>query len=282
MAGGSTNGMVLMCTGIDEETKQNELYQMVRGMNAMLIRDKVSSTYDPRTTHLIVGTLGKTEKFLCGLAAGIPMVDVSYVKESQQAGCWIQEIEQYDIGREGHPLRMTAAAGKLVVEDYYTRRSRKMNGGVFKGWRVVVLIENNRQQEIYRRLLELGGARVERWTLQALLDLRDSELSLVTHVVTHPSMLVYDAFRKFVERNDKSARVPVVAYIYVGDFLTKKVVPTVHHFDIRQPAIIDLLASSEIKNQLRPLKIRVPDHLLLPSQNCTSIGTDDESRKMGS
>jgi len=281
MAGGSTNGMVLMCTGIEEETKQNELYQMARGMNAMLIRDKVSSTYDPRTTHLIVGTLGKTEKFLCGLAAGIPMVDVSYVKESQQAGCWIQEIEQFDIGREGHPLRMTAAASKLVVEDLPTRIARNRNGGVFKGWRVVVLIENTRQQEIYRRLLELGGARVERWTLQALLDLRDSELSLVTHVVTHPSMLVYDAFRKFLERNDKTARVPVMAYIYVGDFLTKKVTPTVQHFDIRQPAIIDLLASPQIKSQLRPLKMQVPDYLLLPTLSSPSIGTDGESRTMG-
>ena len=69
-----TNGMVLMCTGIPEEIRQNELYLQAKDMNANLIRDKVDSTYNNKTTHLIVGALAKTEKFLCGLAAGIPMV----------------------------------------------------------------------------------------------------------------------------------------------------------------------------------------------------------------
>ena len=47
----SSNGMVLMCTGIPEETKQNELYLQAREMNAALIRDKVSSTYNTKTTQ---------------------------------------------------------------------------------------------------------------------------------------------------------------------------------------------------------------------------------------
>ena len=41
-----SNGMVFMYTGIPEETRQNELYLQVKEMNATLIRDKVSSTYN--------------------------------------------------------------------------------------------------------------------------------------------------------------------------------------------------------------------------------------------
>ena len=63
-------------------------------MNAHLIRDKVDSAYNNKTTHLIVGALAKTEKFLCALAAGIPMVDVSYIDHSRDANQWIQEINQ--------------------------------------------------------------------------------------------------------------------------------------------------------------------------------------------
>ena len=59
-----------------------------------------------RTTHLVVGDLSKTEKFLCGLAAGIAMVGEDYIWDSKQEGRWLQDrIHDYDIGNPTHPLR---------------------------------------------------------------------------------------------------------------------------------------------------------------------------------
>jgi len=274
-----TNGMVLMCTGIPEEIRQNELYLQSKDMNAHLIRDKVDSAYNNKTTHLIVGALAKTEKFLCGLAAGIPMVDVSYIQHSRDANQWIQEIDQYDIGSQYHPLR---SGNKLYVEELAVRQAKKKAGGVFRGWRVVVLIEDSRQQEIYRRLMELGGAKVDRYTLQHLVDLKPSELGQITHIISTPSMMVHEVFRKFIKKNDASEKVPVVAYIYVGDFLTRKVKPPIHLYDIRQQAMIDILTTTEVKDRLEKMGfMKPPNNMLTLSRPPSIVNSNHPSNLMG-
>eukprot|EP00092_Neocalanus_flemingeri_P019112 GFUD01020702.1.p1 GENE.GFUD01020702.1~~GFUD01020702.1.p1 ORF type:complete len:1318 (+),score=442.38 GFUD01020702.1:70-3954(+) len=260
--------MVLMCTGIPEETKQNELYLQAKEMKAELIRDKVSTAYNPKTTHLIVGAMAKTEKFLSGLAAGIPMVDVGYIKHSREAGCWIQEIQEFDIGSQHHHLRQE---NRLYVAQLAVRQAKKMSGGVFQGWRVVVLIEDLRQQEIYRRLMELGGAKVDRWTVKHLADLPARELGQISHIISHPNMLGVEVFRKFLVANDATKKVPVVAYIYVGDFLTRQTAPPIHLYDIRQQAMLDLLTTEEVRLKLQQLRVKPPDHLLLSARPVLSV-----------
>ena len=94
--------VVLMCTGLDEK-KQNELYLLAKGMEkTQLLRDKVAAgMYDVRTSHLVVGpSFGKTDKLLCALAAGIPIVHVEYVKKSHKKGVWLKEVGSYDVGRQ--------------------------------------------------------------------------------------------------------------------------------------------------------------------------------------
>ena len=91
-----------MCTGL-EEKKQNELYLMAKGMEkTQMLRDKVAAgMYDVRTSHLVVGpSFGKTDKLLCALAAGIPIVHAEYVKKSHKKGGWLKEVGSYDVGRE--------------------------------------------------------------------------------------------------------------------------------------------------------------------------------------
>jgi len=130
----------------------------------------------------------------------------------------------------------------------------------------VVLIEDVKQQEIYRRLMELGGAKVERWTLQHLVDLPVRELAKITHIISHPIMLVYEVFRKFLLKNDEKEKIPVVAYIYVGDFLTRRTAPTIHSYDIRQQAMHDvLITTEEAKLKIEQAgRVRPPDYLLRP------------------
>ena len=66
-----TNRMVLTCTGLSDRA-QNELYLLARSLQAVLVRDKAlgGKLFDYQTSHLVVGTLAKTDKLLCGLAAG--------------------------------------------------------------------------------------------------------------------------------------------------------------------------------------------------------------------
>ena len=94
--------VVLMCTGL-EEKKQNELYLMAKGMEkTQMLRDKVAAgMYDVRTSHLVVGpSFGRTDKLLCALAAGIPIVHEDYVKKSHKQGVWLKEVGSYDVGRQ--------------------------------------------------------------------------------------------------------------------------------------------------------------------------------------
>jgi len=261
MASTSSGDMVLMCTNVPEEKQQNELYLQCKELNGNLIRDKVRSSFLPQTDMLVVGTIGKTEKFLCGLAAGIPMVDPSYIKHSAQAGKWITPVDEYDVGNPKNTLRKEMFVPSLAV-----RQSKKREGGVFRTWHVVVLMDDLKLQEDHRRLLEVGGARVERWTLLHLADIKTTELRRITHIVTHPDMMAHQAFQSFLHRNDVEAKIPVVAFIYVGDFLTKEDKPSEHYYDIRQQAIVDLLASPAVKSLLQARQIFPPAYLLQPVQ----------------
>lgn len=351
-----TNGMVFMCTGIPEEKRQNELYFATQKLNAAFIRDKTTKTFDLRTTHLVVGSLAKTEKFLCALAAGIPLVGEDYIWESEKAGKWLEDkIQEFDIGNPQNHMRKNS---KFFIPTLSERQAVKANGGAFREWHVVVLIEDkdgNRQQEIYRRLLEIGGAKVKRWTIKHLQNLlvenkeRKSKLeeyinfdrgfSLkildpnicskviealkeikelekkklprgkkeqekykkaleelegknmpkekkkegknkmekkvmdglaqhkeklecdlkegdITHIISHPNMLTNPInseqgkqFAKFLAHNDRTAMVPVVAYIFVGDCLTKPVWPKTEIYDIRKDEIIQC-CSRERKTEM--------------------------------
>ena len=61
------------------ESRQNELYLKCQSLGGTFIRDKQTSQYQVKTTHLVVGVLEKTEKVLSGLAAGIPLVSDLYI-----------------------------------------------------------------------------------------------------------------------------------------------------------------------------------------------------------
>ena len=243
--------VVLMCTGLDEK-KQNELYLLAKEMGkTQLLRDKVAAgMYDVRTSHLVVGpSFGKTDKLLCALAAGIPIVHAEYVKKSHKTGGWLREVT-YDIGSQTEqwlnrllitdpvPL-IYSLARRLYIPPLATRQGKKKGGGVFQGWTVVVLLEDARQKEVYRRMLELGGAVVHRWTLTHLLDSQaksSKDYKGLTHVVARPGMILQDQFQRFLAINDKGPGGPsVVTHIYLGDYLTKKEAPSVPMYDVRNP-----------------------------------------------
>ena len=265
---------VLMCTGIKEESRQNELFLATKALGGHFIRDKVASSYQLHTTHLVVAALAKTEKLLCGLAAGVPLVDPSFIRESSNQKRWIDNpgeyflfdvhifsgntpcvhitflLDQFDIGSPSHPLRQE---NRLFIPTLSARERVKKEGGMFRNWRAVVIIEDIKLQEIYRKILELGGAKVEKWTSKHLSDLNPSQMKAITHLISHPNMLMNEDFQSFMTKNDQNdpySRIPTLAFIYVGDYLVKETIPPMEPYDLRQTAMVDMLADEENKEYL--------------------------------
>ena len=211
------------------------------------------SLYDTRTTHLVVGSsLGKTDKLLCGLAAGVPVVGEAYVRDSHAAGRWL-EVQAYDVGREEE---QGAGRSKLYLPPLGLRRMVRASGGVFRDWRVVVLLEEP-VKEVYRRMLELGGGRVERWTLTHLRDLQGKTEGLqgVTHLLAQPKLLLQQEFREVVTKMC-AGPVPVITKLYLGDFLTKMPAPAIQPYDVRNPEMWRLLEEEWVQESLQDLGIR--------------------------
>ena len=88
----TSSGPVFMGTGISSEIRQNELFLKAKELGGNYIRDKTTSQYQSCTTHLIVKAIEKTEKFLCGIVSGIPMVVENYIFDSVKEEKWIEEI----------------------------------------------------------------------------------------------------------------------------------------------------------------------------------------------
>ena len=125
----------------------------------------------------------------------MPIVTDSYIRKSKAAGHWLADIDTFDVGREEE---QRVGRERVYVPPLQARMRGRQQGGVFRGWRVVVLLEEPRQKEVYRRILELGGARVERWTLQHLRDLqqqRSPELAAISLIVARPNGLMNTDFR---------------------------------------------------------------------------------------
>ena len=81
------------------------------------------------------------------------------------------------------------------------RRNTKNERAVFRGWRDVVLLEEPRQY-VYRMMLELGGAVVERWTVQHLIDLQSTKkLPRNLLIISRPKYLLQDEFRQFLDND---------------------------------------------------------------------------------
>jgi len=249
-----------MCTGFSTEASQNDLYLKTRELGGKFFRDKDSNKYNVQTTHLLVGVIAKSEKFLSALAAGIPMLDVSFLKDSSKRNAWIEDVDKYDIGDENSTLK----SEKIFVKPLKERRKIKADGGVFKRWNCVVVLDNVKLQEVYRRILELGGATVQKWTAKHLADLDFNSLKNITHVFCHPNLLLNDDFKSFLSMNDRECKIPTLAYIYIGDYLIKCAMPPMQLYDVRQDTMIGLLTEEPWTERLKNLQLNPPDEINSP------------------
>ena len=138
----------------------------------------------------------------------------------------------------------------MFIHPLTERQRLKKEGGIFKDWTAVVVMDDVNLQDVYRRLLELGGAKVKKWTSKHLSDLKPAQLKTITHIFSRPQMMLNEDFQTFLANNDKQSKViPVLAYIYIGDFLTKQLPPVADLYDIRRSAMITLLVPHDANDE---------------------------------
>ena len=113
------------------------------------------------------------------------------------------------------------------------------------------------RQYVYRMMLELGGAVVERWTVQHLIDLQSTKkLPRNLLIISRPKYLLQDEFRQFLD-NDIRHELMVISHIYICDYLTKKKSPPIEMYDVKNPEMWNLVEEDWMQEQLHGLRLPI-------------------------
>lgn len=138
--------------------------------------------WEPSTTHLLIGTLSKSEKFLCACAAGVWVLHPEWGEAASREGKLPLERPY-----EWHPTNVpsvpstsgTAALERLARAPRHWRERRARTGmGAFAGWSVLLLADQRRLPSL-RAILKAGGA-----TVYGLSDEQEMMEAPITHVLT--------------------------------------------------------------------------------------------------
>lgn len=143
--------------------------------------------WEPSTTHLLIGTLSKSEKFLCACAAGVWVVHPEWGEVAIREGKLPAERPY-----EWHPTNLssvpstsgTVALERLARAPRYWRERRVRTGlGAFAGWCVLLLADQRRLPSL-RAILKAGGA-----TVYLVTDEQQMMEAPITHVLTSSSQM---------------------------------------------------------------------------------------------
>ncbi|KAJ8307553.1 hypothetical protein KUTeg_015637 [Tegillarca granosa] len=124
--------------------------------------------YDPTCTHLVIGSITRSEKFLASVAAGKWVLHKSYFEACRQENTFVQE-DFYEWGGQGtmsllsnqNPsvAKLAAAAHRWRLHIQEETLSQGSCSGAFNSWKVLLCAGENKEAN-FRRLLEAGGATV--------------------------------------------------------------------------------------------------------------------------
>ncbi|XP_022101976.1 SMC5-SMC6 complex localization factor protein 1-like isoform X2 [Acanthaster planci] len=181
-----------------------------------------SKMFVPECTHVVSVRPMRSEKYLCGCAAGKWIVTPEYIKASLAAGQWLEE-EPYIWGNDkladsDEPFSSMAWAPKR-----WRTHIQQTNRWAFSGWTVIILVtSNNNRPAVYKRLIECGGGVV----LSQRLPIKepDNLAKLLTYA------FVDKCFEEKV-RPLRERRVPCLAPEFIAEFLFEEA-PNQEKFDI--------------------------------------------------
>nr|XP_006821607.1 PREDICTED: DNA topoisomerase 2-binding protein 1-like [Saccoglossus kowalevskii] len=122
--------------------------------------------YDRTCTHVVVGSPTRNEKYLAALASGKWVLHKSYLEACRQAEHFIDEYEHEwgnatDLSNRNPQTVKLALAATRWRQRLDEDREASDGGvvGAFKGWKVLLCVDANREAG-FKRLLEAGAAQV--------------------------------------------------------------------------------------------------------------------------
>jgi len=202
---------------------ESELKKKIKELGGSIWTKKDDNLFPSgKISALIVGEMSGTEKLHAALATGIPILHIDYVHDSHRAGRFLTDNwENYDLGHSR--FAEMRVKQKFIIDPIELRQKTASEGGVYKDWRVVVLMQNTNSKRVYDHLLRIGGAQVKQWTVRHLLDLDQSKLRELTHIFSEHSLLLNPSFQKFLEKNISGLYLPVLVNFYITKILSRKV-----------------------------------------------------------
>jgi hypothetical protein len=117
-----------------------------------------STSFDMSCTHIVSAMPCKSEKFLCGCAAGKWVVSREFISDSAKARKWMDE-ERYEWSSQKLPRGIAQVENVMMLKSA-TKRWRLSEQRPFDGWRVCIEVKDQKTREVYKRLVEVGGGLV--------------------------------------------------------------------------------------------------------------------------
>ena len=115
---------------------------------------------DTKTSHLIVGRLRRTEKLLCAIASGRPLIvlaDRLVCNAAPGGGSWVDHLAK-NLGDAGH--QSPGQPARVFIPSKAKRDLWATSGGFFARETAVILLTDNEAKAKCKRVLEAGGATV--------------------------------------------------------------------------------------------------------------------------
>jgi len=117
-------------------------------------------------THFVCSKPGKSEPFLCSVAAGRWILQPDYLPKSCEAGRWLPEA-QFEWSTAAIKSRVETGelkGGNNLMELAGACRTwRLRGGGGFAGWHALVKSESTNKRRAFEAILRAGGASISQW-----------------------------------------------------------------------------------------------------------------------
>uniref|UniRef100_A0A7M5WSZ0 BRCT domain-containing protein n=2 Tax=Clytia hemisphaerica TaxID=252671 RepID=A0A7M5WSZ0_9CNID len=163
----------IMLSSFSEKEKK-DMTKKIKQLNGNCLS---TPFYQSDCDVIVCRKLNRGEKFLCGCAAGKPLVIEDYVNKSVKAMKWL-DPDPFQWSKQ--PKSVTKGYDQTLIQlpmkclTHY----KDGKGGIFSHWNVLLHVNSLNKLQAYRRLLIAGGAKIMRCKPPFPLSLKNQ----LTHV----------------------------------------------------------------------------------------------------
>ncbi|XP_048255683.1 uncharacterized protein LOC124138844 [Haliotis rufescens] len=196
---------VFLMSGLsgEERKKYGKIIQQLGGIYFDIESFKASCT------HLICGKLSRSEKYLGACATGRWILKPEYLTASDRVKEWLPEEDFEWQPKHGQKSQ----SDPLVLAPIRWRLQFSLTGEpAFKGWKVSVVVSDNKRGHVYKRLLKSGGADV--YSVKLPVDNPTKIANTIAYVFTDGKMAVQLYDQSLMEYG-----VLLVKPEFIGDYL---------------------------------------------------------------